>query len=365
MRFAANPPASALRGHRTGILVNFLGVIVVASSLAGAYGFSLGHKHTSSSSPPWNYPVTAELSVKVYDSSGALKASVTQNDDMVMNNFMNFLASWLTNEGYTSAPSTFTMTDTADGRHPERQGLVWLVQRLHMGLRAPQHPAVRRGLHLGRDGHDCRRKNGPQADDPVSVPRHGDPADLRPVDGQHRLRGRDPRRVRREHIRGRVLRELVHRHRILGQLPDVPRHLHGRPGLGREHHLQSSTRSSWSTAYNNNLGTLLVVIFTTRLAQCHPSCSRPQVAPRSLSSSTSSHTLPTTEARTTTTVRPRGGPRLRYHWSDSAIRVGTGTASTCPSNPGGFAVPERRQPLPAGPDLHRRGTASSSRPTCP
>lgn len=105
MRFAANPPASALRGHRTGILVIFLGVIVVASSLAGAYGFSLGHQSsTSSSSPPRNYPVTAQLSVKVYDSSGALKASVTQNDDMVMNNFMNFLASWLTNEGYTTRP---------------------------------------------------------------------------------------------------------------------------------------------------------------------------------------------------------------------------------------------------------------------
>ena len=81
--------------------------------MAGVYGFSLAHQSAASSGAPTpNYPLAAQLSVKVYDSSGALKASVTQNDDMVMNNFMNFLASWLTNEGYTSAPSTFTMTDT-------------------------------------------------------------------------------------------------------------------------------------------------------------------------------------------------------------------------------------------------------------
>ncbi len=113
MRLATNPAEVTGHGHRTAILVLFLGVIVAVSSMAGVYGFSLAHQSAASSGAPTpNFPLAAQLSVKVYDSSGALKASVTQNDDMVMNNFMNFLASWLTNEGYSSAPSTFTMTDT-------------------------------------------------------------------------------------------------------------------------------------------------------------------------------------------------------------------------------------------------------------
>ena len=80
-------------------------MIVAASSMAGAYGFSLAHQSAASSGAPTpSYPLSAQLSVKVYDSSGALKASVTQNDDMVMNNFMNFLASWMTYEGSTPTP---------------------------------------------------------------------------------------------------------------------------------------------------------------------------------------------------------------------------------------------------------------------
>jgi hypothetical protein len=113
LKFAANPTEATGHGHRTAVLVIFLGVIVAVSSMAGVYGFSLARQSAaSSSSPSGNYPLSAQLSIKVYDASGALKASETQNDDMVMNNLMNFLASWMTNEGYSSAPSTFTMTDT-------------------------------------------------------------------------------------------------------------------------------------------------------------------------------------------------------------------------------------------------------------
>ena len=62
--------------------------------------------------------MAAQLSVRVYD-KGVLQASVTENDDMVMNNFMNFLQSWLSYEGASSASSTFTMTDTS-GSAPTR-----------------------------------------------------------------------------------------------------------------------------------------------------------------------------------------------------------------------------------------------------
>ncbi|MGA2664037.1 MAG: hypothetical protein ABSF83_03750, partial [Nitrososphaerales archaeon] len=59
------------------------------------------------------YPLSAQLSVKVYDPKGALVASETQNDDMVMNNFMSFLSSWLSYQSPSAAPVTFTMTNVA------------------------------------------------------------------------------------------------------------------------------------------------------------------------------------------------------------------------------------------------------------
>jgi len=115
---ANNPAEVSGRRHTKAILVAFLGAIVVASSLAGVYDLSLGRQGApATGATSQNFPLSAQLSVKVYDSTGALQASVTQNDDMVMNNFMNFLSSWLTYEGSTSSASTFTMTDTSGTAH--------------------------------------------------------------------------------------------------------------------------------------------------------------------------------------------------------------------------------------------------------
>src|ERR1700722_11153512 len=89
-------------------------VLVALSSMVGSYEFAVArqsnHLSTAAGVPTQNYPLAAQLSVKVYD-KGILQASVTENDDMVMNNFMNFLQSWMSYEGSSSAPSTFTMTD--------------------------------------------------------------------------------------------------------------------------------------------------------------------------------------------------------------------------------------------------------------
>ena len=107
-------PSAPGRSAKMAILVVFLGVLVAVSSLAGIYGISLAGRPASGGSlGNRSYPFTAQLSVKVYDPKGALVASETQNDDMVMNNFMNFLSSWLSFESPSGSPSTFTLTDTS------------------------------------------------------------------------------------------------------------------------------------------------------------------------------------------------------------------------------------------------------------
>jgi hypothetical protein len=111
-------PAKDGRSGKHKLAVVFLITVVALSSIVGSYEFVAARQSSGSTlskttgGPSQNFPLAAQLSVKVYD-KGALKDSVTENDDMVMNNFMNFLQSWLSYEGSSSAPSTFTMTDSS------------------------------------------------------------------------------------------------------------------------------------------------------------------------------------------------------------------------------------------------------------
>ncbi|MDA4122814.1 MAG: hypothetical protein OK456_06510 [Thaumarchaeota archaeon] len=59
-----------------------------------------------------NISLSAQLSVKVYN-HGTLVGSATVNGDLVMNNFMNWLQGWMVYETPSGAASTFVMTDTS------------------------------------------------------------------------------------------------------------------------------------------------------------------------------------------------------------------------------------------------------------
>jgi hypothetical protein len=86
-----------------------------------------------------------------------------------------------------------------------------------------------------------------------------------------------------------------------------------------------------STAYNNNLGTLLAAIFANPLG----TASSVKLNPTGGASQSVWVYFPAQYIGTYTA--PRADLSAGTTGADSAIRVGTGTTSTCPNNPGGFA----------------------------
>ena len=110
MNLVTETPARPLFQKKTTLAVALI-ALIAASSLAGLYLFTTQQK-PASGTPSGSLPVAASVSIKVYNGS-TLKSSVTQDDDMVMNNFMNFLSNWFGYVGPGSTPSTFAMTDTA------------------------------------------------------------------------------------------------------------------------------------------------------------------------------------------------------------------------------------------------------------
>jgi len=108
LNFAVDPKSTTTRSRPTALLMAALvGTLVIASTI-GFY--ALGASRSPATSSPQGYPLSASVTVKVYNGS-TLEQSVTQNHDMVMNNFMNFLASWFSYLATSSTYSTFKMTD--------------------------------------------------------------------------------------------------------------------------------------------------------------------------------------------------------------------------------------------------------------
>ena len=94
-----------------------------------------------------------------------------------------------------------------------------------------------------------------------------------------------------------------------------------------------------STAYNNNLGTLLAAIFANSLG----TLTTVKLAPTSGPAQTidvyqvAYYSGCCSYAYLDSNNAPRADLGSGATGADSAIRVGTGTASACPNNPGGFA----------------------------
>ena len=95
-------------------------VVVLALGSFGVYEFALSRSAgsapqstsaTSSGALGQNISLNAQLSVNVYN-HGTLVGSAEVKGDLVMNNFMNWLQSWMVYETPSAAASTFLMTDT-------------------------------------------------------------------------------------------------------------------------------------------------------------------------------------------------------------------------------------------------------------
>ena len=317
------------------MFVAFLGLVVAVSSLAGVYGFALVKQDPSPSSgavPSQNLPVDAQLSVKVYDASGALQASVTQNDDMVMNNFMNFLQSWLSYETPTSAASTFTMTDTAGasltlvGRdsgatagtcswacelttQPYEGGYIGVGT----GTTAPQ----RTDYKLGAQYQNLVTVNTPSYD-----PTTGNIAF-----GVGIIAGTAATISEAGFFEYWWTTANTQYYFMMFHDTFTPISVAAGSTISVQYTVQLG-----STAYNNNIGILLAAIFAN-----------------SLGTSTSVKLTPTSGTSQTVSVYVPASYDCCYYWAtgagapradlgsgatgaDSAIRVGTGSATTCPNN---------------------------------
>ena len=337
MRFAANPSEVTGHGHRTAVLVIFLGVTIAVSSMAGVYGFSLDRQGaTSSGSLSQNYPVSAQLSVKVYDSTGALKASETQNDDMVMNNFMNFLSSWLTYEGASSSSSTFTMTDTTGtvdtlvGRDSTStySTCTWACE-ISTPPYAGGYIAVGTGnTAVARTDHKLTAQY--QSLVAVTQPTY-DPSTGNIVFGVGIIAGSaasisEVGFFENWYTSGLIFANFLMFHDTFTAIPI---------SAGNTISVQYTIQLG-STAYNNNLGLLLAAIFANTLGTAStvkltPTSGAAQMVDVYVTASSGGYFYYDVFAA------PRADLGSGATGADSAIRVGTGTASTCPNNPAGYA----------------------------
>ena len=278
--------------------------------------------------------MTAQLSVKVYD-KGALQASVTENNDLVMNNFMNFLQSWLSYETPTSAPSTFTMTDTSgtvrtlDGRDSTNTGITctWACEITSQPY-AGGYIAVGTGT-TAPARTDYKLTSQYQSLVTVNPPTY-DPSTGNIIFGVGIIAGAatniaEAGFFENWYIGGSAWVDFLMFH---DAFPTIA------VSAGNTISVQYTVQLG-STAYNNNLGIMLAAIFANPLG-----------------TATSVKLTPTTGASQSITVYALAASEGYYYLdllagpradlgsgttgADSAIIVGTGTASTCPDN-GAFA----------------------------
>jgi hypothetical protein len=325
LRLAANPADAAPRSHRTALLVAFLGVVVAASSIAGAYGFSLARPSSSGNSQP-SFPLSAQLSVKVYDSSGALKASVTQNDDMVMNNFMNFLSSWMVSLTPASSSSTFTMTDTGGtARTLIGRDTTVYWQTCTWACESAGAPYTGGYIAVGTGKPTVQRTDFKlaaqyQSLTSVTAPTY-DPATGNIIFGVGIIAGSSASISEVGFFENWLVPNVAWLDFLM---------FHDTFTAGNTISVQYTVQLG-STAYNNNLGVLLAAIF----ANTQGTASSVKLNPTSGAAQTITVYFPA--GQISYYPAPRADITAGATGADSAIRAGTGTASTCPNNPGGFA----------------------------
>jgi hypothetical protein len=314
------------------MMVAFLGVIVVASSMVGVYGLSQAHQSSASSGgTPQEYPLTAQLSIKVYGDTGALQASVTENNDLVMNNFMNFLQSWLSYETTTSAASTFTMTDTTGTvRTLVGRDSAYTYSTCTWACETTNQPYAGGYIAVGTGTTAPARtdyKLTSQYQNLVTVnPPTYDPSTGNIIFGVGIIAGTaaaigEAGFFENWYIGGTTWANFLMFH---DTFPTIA------VSAGSTISVQYTVQLG-STAYNNNLGTVLAAIFANPLG-----------------ATTSVKLTPTTGSSQTVTVYALATPTANYYvnllaapradlgsgstGADSAIIVGTGSASACPDD---------------------------------
>jgi hypothetical protein len=316
-------------------------VLIALSSLVGSYEFVLARQSTSPLStaaglPAQNYPLAAQLSVKVYD-KGILQASVTENDDMVMNNFMNFLQSWLSYEGSSSASSTFTMTDnsgtarTLVGRDSAGTSTTctWACE-----ISTPPYAGGYIAVGTGTAAPartDYKLASQYQSLVTVTQPTY-DPSTGNIVFGVGIIAGTaasisEVGFFENWFIGGTSFADFLMFH---DTFPTVA------VAAGSTISVQYTVQLG-STAYNNNLGLILAAIFANALGTASSVMLTPTSGP---SQSVSVYNVAVYSNSYNyyynNNVALRADLSSGATGADSAIRVGTGSATSCPNNSGGF-----------------------------
>ena len=332
--------AQAGSSSRRKTTVVLLIVLIALSSMVGSYEFAVARQSnplsTAAGVPAQNYPLAAQLSVKVYD-KGILQASVTENDDMVMNNFMNFLQSWLSYEGSSSASSTFTMTDntgtsrTLVGRDSTAASTTctWACE-----ISTPPYAGGYIAVGTGTTAPartDYKLASQYQSLVTVAQPTY-DPTTGNIVFGVGIIAGTaasisEVGFFENWFISGTSWADFLMFH---DTFPTVA------VAAGSTISVQYTVQLG-STAYNNNLGLILAAIFANPLG----TASSVMLTPTSgsaqsvlvynvafLSNSYGAYSINTNGLRADLGSGATG--------ADSAIRVGTGSATSCPSNSAGF-----------------------------
>jgi hypothetical protein len=310
--------------------------IVAISSFAGTYVLILSQQRNATlSNSPQDLPVSAQLSVKVYNGS-ALVGSATQNDDMVMNNFMNFLSSWLTYEGSSSAASTFTMvdttgtTDTVVGRESANTytGCTWACE-ISAQPYAGGYIAVGTGTTaVTRTDHKLTTPY--QGFSTVTPPTY-DPTTGDIVFGVGIIAGTaasisEVGFFENWYTSGNQWAYFLMFHDTFSAIAVSP---------GNTISVQYTVQLA-STAYNNNFGVLLAAI----LANSFGTQTYVMLTPTSGTAQSITVYSPAVNQGIYNDYvsAPRADLGAGSTGADSAIRVGTGSASTCPSNSAaGFA----------------------------
>jgi hypothetical protein len=256
---------------------------------------------------------------------------------MVMNNFMNFLASWLTYEGTTSASSTFTMTDTTgtvDTLVGRDSGATYSTCSWACEITTPPYAggyiAVGTGTTaVARTDHKLTTQY--QSLVTVTTPTY-DPSTGNIVFGVGIIAGTaasisEVGFFENWYIGGLTFADFLMFHDTFTAIAVSP---------GNTISIQYTVQLG-STAYNNNLGVLLAAIFANPLGtatsvKLNPTSGTAQtVSVYNLATGQGGYYIDIIQA-------PRADLGSGATGADSAIRVGTGSASTCPNNSAaGFA----------------------------
>jgi hypothetical protein len=315
-------------------------VIVALSSMVGSYEFVLTRQSSplsmAAGAPAQNYSLAAQLSVRVYD-KGVLQASVTENDDMVMNNFMNFLQSWLSYEGASSASSTFTMTDnsgtarTMVGRDSAGTATTctWACE-----INTPPYAGGYIAVGTGTTAPartDYKLASQYQSLVTVTQPTY-DPSTGNIVFGVGIIAGTaasisEVGFLENWYVGSTSWVNFLMFHDTFPTVVVAP---------GNTISIQYTVQLG-STAYNNNLGLMLAAIFANPLGTASSVKLNPTSGP---SQSVSVYDLALYSNCCNSYFNNNAAPRADLGsgatGADSAIRVGTGSATTCPNDNGVF-----------------------------